>query len=179
MAELEPTTPAPGQEPEAKVEATEVVETPAEPTEVVEELSVEALREIARKANAQAAAERVKRQEALTRAEELEARLAETQSPEESAALVAEYKGQIAQSNRDADRYRAALATGLPEIMVDRIQGDDFDAMLADAQSLAELVVKPAPQDPRIPGGGRAPTQDAAADEPGSLYRAAKRKHSF
>lgn len=182
MADNEPTTPAPGQEPVAKVEAPAApvvaVEPPLEVIKV-EELSVQDLREIATQARSQAAAERVKRQEAAAEAAELKGRLAEAKSMDEVTAMANEYEAKLVKSNQAADRARAALAAGLPELLVDRIHGDDYDSMLADAQLLAEMTVKPAPQDPRNPSGGRSPGSDPKNEELGSGYKAAKRKHSF
>lgn len=180
MADEQPTTQEPSQEQATEVEATATNE-PAEtnPEEVApEELPPEILRANLDRANSQAAAERVKRQEAIAHAQELEAKLADAKTKDEIETMVKEHTKALQEAHREADRARAALATGLPESMAARLVGDDFDAMLEDAKQLADLIGRPRDGDLRRPGGGVTPTEPPKKSEPGAEWRAAKQKHA-
>lgn len=177
MADTEPTTPAPGQEPTGEVTEPNV-DDPNAGEGGAEELSAEELRDLVTRANKQAAAERIKRQELTTELEGLKARAAETKTSEEVKALMEEYEAKVNKANADSDRIRAAYAAGLPEELVDRVKGDDYEAMFKDAQFLAELATA-SQKEPRTPGGGRNPQRDLGDPEPGSGYRAAKAKHTY
>lgn len=142
-----------------------------------EDVPAEVLREKLTAANKQAAAERVRFKAAEAAKEELQARLAEVKTMDEVNAIVADYEKKLADSNLEADRYRAALAAGLPETMVARVMGDNFDSMLEDAKGLAELLGKAPAPELRTPGGGRDPREKAKPAEPGAEYRAARAKH--
>lgn len=178
MADTEPTTPAPGQEPTGEVTEPNVDDPNADQDEDGNELPVEVLRDRLTRANKQAAAERVKRQELAAELDGLKTRAAETKTPEEVEALMSEYEAKVKKANEESDRIRAAYAAGLPEELVDRVKGDDYEAMFKDAQFLAELATA-SQKEPRTPGGGRTPHQDPGDPEPGSGYRAAKAKHTY
>lgn len=175
MAELTPTDTDEGQEPTGEVTETEEVEGDEGGNE---ELSPEVLRANLERANKQAAAERIKRQEEAANAAELRAKLAEAKTPEEVKALAEDYEAKVQAAIKDSDRLRAAYEAGLPPELMDRVKGDDFDAMLEDAKFLAELA-SASQKEPRTPGGGRNPNRDPGDPEPGSGYRAAKATHTF
>lgn len=57
-------------------------------------------------------------------------------------------------AQREANRYKVIAATGLPEALANRLTGDTYDEMLADAKSLAEI----------IPAGGSGGATSAGRD---------------
>ena len=59
-------------------------------------------------------------------------------------------------------RSQVALEKGLPANLAARLQGDDYDALAADADSLAELVTGNKPASPKAdPSQGAKPTGGA------------------
>lgn len=68
-----------------------------------------------------------------------------------------------------AIRLQVALEKGIPANLAARLQGDDYDSIAADADSLSELVTTRSPsprsdpsQGSRNTGGARTPAQDLA-----------------
>lgn len=185
MAEKEPITPAPGQEPAGQVDPPVVDPPEGEAPPAPTPNPVDDLPEWARKsisdAGKEAANYRIKAREEREAREAMQAQLAAAKSPEEFEAAVNDFNEKQLQADRKIDRLQAALAAGLSEDMVDRIQGDDYDAMLADAQFLAEKFgsanTPPPPPEPRSPSGGREPGGPPPAEAPGSAYRAARDAH--
>lgn len=142
-----------------------------------EELSDEDLRKALEATRKEAAKRRVQAQKQAEELEALRAKAAEAKSKDEVDKLMADYQEQLAAAARETDRLRAALHAGLGEDMADRIRGDDYDAMLEDAKTLAEMVGvgRQAPE-PRIPGGGRNP-KPPTMEEMGADYKRAKARH--
>jgi hypothetical protein len=80
-----------------------------------------------------------------------------------------------AESERKAIRQKVAAEIGLPAILAERLQGDDEDAMRADAAKLLEALPKADPakkQNPTIN-----PTNPAAAQQGETLAQKKERLH--
>lgn len=54
-------------------------------------------------------------------------------------ATISGLNAQVAQYERDSAKTKAALAAGLPAEMANRLQGDDAEALKADAEALAKM----------------------------------------
>lgn len=171
MADKEPTSTEDGQEPTGEV-TEPVVE---DHDKVTDELPPEVLRDRLTRANSQAAAERIKRQELAAELEGLKERAKDTKTSEEVEALMSEYEAKVTAANIESDRIRAAYTAGLPEELIDRVKGDNYDAMLEDAKFLAELA-QASQNEPRTPAGGRTPQKDPGDSESGSDWRKARAK---
>ena len=59
---------------------------------------------------------------------------------QELEAQVAAHADQIAEKERAIARLNVGIETGLPKNLIDRLQGDDEDALRADADSLRALI---------------------------------------
>lgn len=65
-------------------------------------------------------------------------------------------------AQREANRYKVIAATGLPEALANRLTGDTYDEMLADAKTLAEII-------PAGGGGASSAGRDGAPASSGQL----------
>lgn len=78
-----------------------------------------------------------------TAAKELEQRLADA-DPEKAAEIIAEAQAATAAVQRELDVVKAARDAGLTGPLVSRLQGNTYEELLADAQSLVAAVKPPA-----------------------------------
>jgi hypothetical protein len=58
----------------------------------------------------------------------------------------ADAEKEIGSAKHEALRYSIALDKGLPRAVAERLVGDDAEALTKDADTLAELLAKPAPE---------------------------------
>ena len=91
---------------------------------------------------------------------ELKGLRARAQEAEQKANKTSEEKDrEIGDLQTQLLRERVARKTGLPDQLVERLNGDDEEAMLTDAESLLEMFAKTAPPSTRpherLKGGGR------------------------
>jgi hypothetical protein len=105
-----------------------------------------------------------KRKEAeLSEVEKLQKKLADTQK-------------QYAEAERKAIRQKVAAEVGLPAVLAERLQGDDEEAMRADAAKLLEAL--PKATEPKKPTGPVInPTNPAAASLTETLAQKKERLH--
>lgn len=74
-------------------------------------------------------------------------------------------------SEKEAIRLKVALEKGLPVNLAARLQGDDYDALVADADSLLEFIPADAKLTPKLdPSQG--PKAAVGEQSPGALFEA-------
>lgn len=134
--------------PNAPEAAETPVEAAAEPKQGIESLPEWAQKEL-RQARDDAANYRTKFRDAETR-------LKDAKTPEEFEAARAELAEQNAKLSRTIDLRNAADEAELPAFLIDRVKGETYEEMVADAKALKESLGITAPkQTPRKgPGGG-------------------------
>jgi hypothetical protein len=120
-------------------------------------------------------------QKAQTRLAILEKKEQERQDSEKSELQKAQERAEAAEkraaeAERRSIRQKVAAETGLPLILAERLQGDDEDAMRADAAKLLEAL--PKSTEPKKPNGPVInPTNPAAASLTETLAQKKERLH--
>jgi hypothetical protein len=145
-------------------------EDPQDPPADGEESLPEWARNSITRANNEAAAKRVELQN-------LREEIKNMKSLEEVDALVADLETKAAAAELAVARERAGRKYGLPDELVERLQGADEAELLADAEKLRALLKPgtPPPPAPPAPSGGRTPHRGPADYDPEEEYQKAKR----
>lgn len=125
----------------------------------------------ARLARAEAASRRVELQQ-------LREQTKDAKSLDEVNTLISDFEGKVQAAELAAARERAGRKYGLPDAVVGRLQGDDEDAIIADAEALSALfsASTPRPPAPPEPTGGRNPKAPKDEESPEEAWARAKRQ---
>lgn len=155
----EPTTPlpveTPTEEPQAEVETKDVEFWKGKAAAMEKEAKKEAKRRAELEEN-----EKKRADAELSEMDKLKRQLAETEK-------------KAADAERKAIRQRVAVDTGLPVVFADRLQGDDEEAMRADAAKLLEAIPKAEPKKTASIN----PTNPASATQTETLAQKKARLH--
>lgn len=108
--------------------------------------TIKKLREFEKKAKA------LEKQVSDYEAKEKERRDAELSEIERTKQQLAEAQEQVNSLRKEQMRAKVAKEVGLPDVIAERIQGDDEETMLEDAKRLAEALPKPKPMSVTNPG---------------------------
>lgn len=113
-----------------------------------------------------------------TKARDLSAQLEGAKSPEEVQQIIDEYSSKVAQAELKAAKLSAGRKFELPDELIARLQGENEEELLADAERLAPFAPKvPRTPTPIPPSGGRNPREGSDELTPEELY--AKTQKSF
>lgn len=122
-------------------------------------------------------------QEVLTARNDLAAQLKASQEAltalkaqhEQATKTLTERENAIKQAQLQAARYKVASAKGIPVTLADRLVGDNEDALIADADALAQLLKVAAPAAPGVPptkSGSPPPALDLSKMSPEEIRKA-------
>jgi hypothetical protein len=163
---INPTGETPAAQPQAAVQS-ETVNPVTEPAQVEEFDQARAMATIQKlRAFEKEAKQSLKELETL-RAEKQQRAEAEMTEAQKLQKQAAEAQAQVAKLQADLWRRDVASETGIPSILVDRIQGATKEAMLEDAKKLAEALPKQPttktapPLNPTNPANGQVVETDA------------------
>jgi len=108
--------------------------------------TIKKLREFEKKAKA------LEKQVSDYEAKEKERRDAELSEIERAKSKLAETQAELDSLRKEQMRAKVAREVGLPDVIAERIQGDDEETMMEDAKRLAEALPKPKPMSVTNPG---------------------------